>query len=116
MTLNEYQDLARLTAKAQNPDHMAFGLLAEAGEVAGIFQRYHRGDKDYRLFQHGSVAYDLSNYAHLMLTKELGDVLWYLSQLADVLDLRLEDVAAKNIEKLQKRKDAGTIEGSGDDR
>lgn len=116
MTLNEYQDLARLTAKAQNPEHMAFGLLAESGEVAGILQRYHRGDKDYRMFSHGSVAYDLSNYAHLMLAKELGDVLWYLSQLADVLDLRLEDIALKNLDKLAKRKAEGTIEGSGDDR
>lgn len=115
MNLNEYQDLARKTAKAQNPQHMAFGLLSEAGEVAGILQRYHRGDKDYRA-PDGFGGGQLSHYGIAMMTRELGDVLWYLSQLADVLDLRLEDIAQVNIEKLHKRKEAGTIEGSGDDR
>lgn len=115
MNLNEYQDLARKTAKAQNPQHMAFGLLSEAGEVAGILQRFHRGDKDYRA-PDGFGGSVLSFYGLEMMTRELGDVLWYLSQLADVLDLRLEDIAQVNIEKLNKRKEAGTIEGSGDNR
>lgn len=115
MNLNEYQDLARKTAKAQNPQHMAFGLLAEAGEVAGILQRYHRGDKEYRV-PDGYMGSELSHYGIEMMSRELGDVLWYLSQLADVLDLRLEDIALKNLDKLAKRKEAGTIEGSGDNR
>lgn len=115
MNLNEYQDLARKTAKAQNPQHMAFGLLSEAGEVAGILQRFHRGDKDYRI-PDGFGGVVVSHTAVEMIRKELGDVLWYLSQLADVFDLRLEDIALNNLDKLAKRKEAGTIEGSGDDR
>lgn len=115
MNLNEYQDLARKTAKAQNAQHMTFGLLSEAGEVAGILQRFHRGDKEYRI-PDGYGHATLSNIARDMLRKELGDVLWYLSQLADVFDLRLEDIALQNLDKLAKRKAEGTIEGSGDER
>ena len=50
------------------------------------------------------------------ISKGLGDVLWYLSQLAADLDIRLEQVAEDNLEKLFSRQSRGKISGSGDNR
>ena len=48
--------------------------------------------------------------------KELGDVLWYISNLCTELNFNLEDVALQNLEKLKLRASKGKIRGSGDDR
>lgn len=50
------------------------------------------------------------------IKKELGDQLWYIASMCDSLGLKLEDVASANIEKLQGRRDRGTLHGSGDNR
>jgi len=51
------------------------------------------------------------------LEKELGDVLWYIANLAVELDLDLEkNIAQKNIEKLADRQERGVLHGSGDNR
>jgi NTP pyrophosphatase (non-canonical NTP hydrolase) len=50
------------------------------------------------------------------LARELGDVLWYLSQLATEADLDLEEIAEDNLEKLLSRQERGVLRGSGDDR
>ena len=50
------------------------------------------------------------------IKKELGDVLWYLSNLCNEFDFSLEDVALLNLEKLRLRSSRGKISGSGDDR
>ena len=47
---------------------------------------------------------------------ELGDVLWYISALADDLGVTLEEVAKANIEKLQSRMERNKIKGDGDNR
>ncbi|HLN19058.1 MAG TPA: nucleoside triphosphate pyrophosphohydrolase family protein, partial [Patescibacteria group bacterium] len=47
---------------------------------------------------------------------ELGDVLWYTSQLATELGLSLDEIAGKNIEKLYSRMDRGKLNGNGDNR
>ena len=49
-------------------------------------------------------------------SSEIGDVLWYCAALADDLNLTLGMIASQNLAKLQKRKDKGTIGGSGDNR
>ena len=51
-----------------------------------------------------------------LASKELGDVLWYLSQIATELDLDLNEVAAQNLEKLFSRMSRNKISGSGDNR
>ena len=48
--------------------------------------------------------------------KELGDVLWYISQISSELGLSLEDVAKSNLKKLFSRLRRGKIKGSGDNR
>ena len=52
----------------------------------------------------------------LGIKKELGDVLWYISNLCTELNFNLEDVALQNLEKLKLRAAKGKIRGSGDER
>ena len=48
------------------------------------------------------------------LVDELGDVLWYIAMISQELGYLLDDVAYKNIQKLQKRKEENKIKGHGD--
>ena len=50
------------------------------------------------------------------IKKELGDVLWYISNLCNEFNFELEEVALQNLEKLKLRAAKGNISGSGDDR
>jgi NTP pyrophosphatase (non-canonical NTP hydrolase) len=47
---------------------------------------------------------------------ELGDVLWYVAQLASELGYDLDEVASANLDKLASRAARGRITGSGDHR
>ena len=79
------------------------GLVNEAGEVAGKIKKIFR-DKE------GVIAED----DRAALKDELGDVLWYLTQICTELDLSLEEVAEQNITKLFDRLERGVIGGEGD--
>jgi len=104
MTLNEYQKLAAAYRLPKTtPEERVFGVLEEAGEIAGVFKRLLRGDYD-------------DDTAATKLHKELGDVLWYLSQIAEDNEWDLEEVAMANLDKLESRKIRNLIMGSGDDR
>ena len=93
MTINEYQKLAMTTL---NPDldqkdvliNGVMGLCGESGEFIDIVKKWlaqgHELDRE-------------------KLTKELGDVAWYLAETATALDLNLEDIFQANIDKLKKR-------------
>ncbi|NJN79900.1 MAG: nucleoside triphosphate pyrophosphohydrolase family protein, partial [Anaerolineales bacterium] len=81
------------------------GLVNEAGEVAGKIKKIFR-DKD-------GVIGEAEKEA---LKAELGDVLWYLSQVATELDLSLDEIAEANIAKLLDRQARGKIQGDGDNR
>lgn len=118
MKLNDYQNDARKTATGINVEHMAFGLLEEAGEIAGVLKRYYRGDSEYMDPVVAGFCTEgfLSEFAKDRLKAELGDVLWYTAALADTLGFTLEEVAKQNLAKLQRRKAKDMIHGSGDDR
>ena len=109
MNFSDYQSKSRTTAKYPPIGHPVIyptlGLTNEAGEVAGKIKKIFR-DK-------GGVIGEADRDA---LKGELGDVLWYLTQLCTELDLSLEDVAAHNLEKLFSRMERGKISGDGDNR
>jgi len=50
------------------------------------------------------------------ITKEMGDILWYMARLADFLGIPFDDVATTNISKLLDRKKRNKLKGSGDNR
>ncbi len=108
-TFDDYQRESRKTWNVIAMDHAivypTLGLANEAGEVAGKIKKIFR-DKQGRITDEDREA----------LKHELGDVLWYLSQICTELDLTLEQVAEANLEKLFSRLERGQIRGSGDNR
>lgn len=110
MNFDEYQKRASETAGYPEPGGHGFiyptlGLAGEAGEVAEKIKKVIRDE--------GGV---ISDVKRLEIQKELGDVLWYVSEIARQLAIKLDDVATQNIEKLASRKARGVISGSGDNR
>ena len=109
MTFNEYQQEALRFAAVpdviQEFAHRTLGLVGEAGEVAEKVKKIYRDNKG-----------DFSNLDKKDIEKELGDVLWYIATLADMLDISLEDIAVGNISKLDDRLKRGKLGGSGDNR
>jgi len=106
---NDYQRESRKTWNVIAVDHPivypTLGLANEAGEVAGKIKKIFR--------DHGGRITDEDREA---LKQELGDVLWYLTQICTELGLSLDDVASANIEKLFSRLERNQIRGSGDNR
>jgi NTP pyrophosphatase (non-canonical NTP hydrolase) len=120
MTLDEYQKEAKRTAPRSldaypKPVQIAFkhalgfkdgddllktfdvliwgqGLAGEAGEVCDLLKKVHGHGKPYDGDQ---------------LKKELGDVLWYLANLADAHGFTLSEVAQANVDKLRARYPVG---------
>jgi NTP pyrophosphatase (non-canonical NTP hydrolase) len=106
--LSEYQRLSRRTAQYPREAWLAYpalGLAGEAGEVAEHAKKVIRDDA-------GSVGTERRE----QMAKELGDVLWYVAQLASELDLDLDQIAQANLDKLLSRQRRGVLSGSGDDR
>jgi len=104
--LNNYQMQARKFAiypERMKVVYPALGLAGEAGEVADKVKKIYRDDRDDAKF--------LTEIA-----KEIGDVMWYCAVLAEDLGFSLQQIAEMNIYKLQSRKSAGNIVGSGDNR
>ena len=104
-----YQRESRKTWGVIPMDHPivypTLGLANEAGEVAGKIKKIFR--------DRGGVIGEEDRQA---LKYELGDVLWYLTQICTELNLTLEEVAAANLEKLFSRLERGQIRGDGDER
>jgi NTP pyrophosphatase (non-canonical NTP hydrolase) len=109
MNFTEYQQKAKATAKYPVIGHgviyPTLGLTNEAGEVAGKIKKVFR-DKDGIISEETREA----------LKAELGDVLWYLAQVATELNLSLDEIAEHNIAKLLDRQARGKIQGDGDNR
>lgn len=114
MQLNDYQELSKATAKEwANPDttgemdhkttalFLATALNGETGELAEKLKKYVREDDPSYL--EGAEA-------------EIGDCLWYLAQIASLLDVDFDDVAEDNLEKLLDREERDQILGEGDER
>ena len=92
MTINEYQQLAQRTAstKGHNSkiENGILGLCGETGEIADAYKKHlYQGHE----FDRGHMA------------EELGEVCWYVAELATGLGVTLDEVMGRNIEKLRKR-------------
>ena len=109
MTFKEYQKKSRRTAIYPDKDHNfvypTLGLAGETGEVA---------EKIKKVLRDNNGVVDEGRRQEIM--KELGDVLWYIAQLATELGLSLDEIAELNIKKLNSRKKRNKISGSGDNR
>lgn len=93
MTMNYYQQQALRTAREDwaQIDRLilaALGATGEAGEFADMIKKY--------AFHEHDLNQD-------KVIKELGDIMWYVSEAASAMGVTLESVALANIEKLQKR-------------
>jgi NTP pyrophosphatase (non-canonical NTP hydrolase) len=104
-----YQDAAEATAvypnKGDNIYYPALGLAGEAGEVCEKIKKIMR-DQDGELTKENVEQ----------VSKELGDVLWYVSMVAAEINVALSSVAEANLAKLLDRKERGVLKGSGDER
>ncbi len=106
MLLSDYQQRSRSTAvypdAGANLTYPALGLCGEAGEAAEKVKKAIRDDGG-----------ELTPERREALAAELGDVLWYLAQLATEADLDLDEIAEQNLEKLLSRQRRAALHGLG---
>lgn len=136
LDLFEYQTKAMNTCmdSSRNMSYMAFGLMSEVGEFTGkIAKAIRKGNIyigkeiqgnidrssdsdihiDYNAFQYnGQDIIELKKG----LRAELGDILWFVAGIAEVMAWDISEVAQENIAKLASRKERGVIDGNGDNR
>ena len=93
MTINEYQQLAMVTLNKDLDEkdvliNGVMGLCGESGEAIDLVKKWlsqgHELDRD-------------------KLIGEIGDVAWYIAEIATALGVTLEDVLERNIDKLKRR-------------
>ncbi len=106
MDFKEYQKNTKKTAIYPNNMeggfyYPALGLAGEVGELLNKIKKIARDKK----------TPDLED-----IKGEIGDVLWYLSQLSNEFGIDLEQVATENIKKLESRQKRGVLSGNGDNR
>ena len=95
------ESVSSLNAKGANIERLttaAVGISAEGGEFMEIVKKM--------VFQ--GKPWNDDNREHLII--ELGDAMWYVMQACSALDVSLEDVVAKNVEKLKKRYPGGEFD------
>ena len=113
MNLDKYQkraaefDLFETSVDLKAPGFLekVLGIAGEAGEVTDKIKKIIR-DK-------GGYA---SEEDRAEIAKELGDVLWYVANVARYLGVSLSDIAEGNIKKLSSRKNRNKLHGEGDNR
>ena len=106
MDLNKYQIESRKTwlLNYNNDEIRAIlGVCGESGELAEKYKKYLREDISYQEYKE-------------LVRFELGDILYYISRVADNVNSSLNDIAELNLEKINKRKKENKIKGNGDKR
>jgi NTP pyrophosphatase (non-canonical NTP hydrolase) len=91
MIFDTYQEKSKHTVLPQVKDNISYyvmGLAGEAGEVANLVKKQVR---------------DLQRANATEVALELGDVLWYVTRIAEYFGFSLEDIAQMNIQKLAER-------------
>ena len=98
MNFDEYQEATRRTDNSRLPfnQHAAMlimGISGEAGEIVDLWKKH--------LF-HGHEKPDLEK-----IMEETSDLLWYISRLLDLCEIKMDDAAKFNINKLLQRYPSG---------
>ena len=117
MDIKKYQTIIEQTAvypKEIGLAYCALGLAGEAGEVADKIKKLYRDNDLLSLNALGESILIEEN--RLSIAKELGDILWYITAMANELDVDLSEIMQMNYDKLLKRRETNTLHGSGDDR
>jgi len=121
-TFDDYQDRVKETAiylkkvKKRYPDlppeiikilgiSYAANGLGEVGEVQGKIKKIIR-----------DAGGEITDETRKEISKEIGDVMWYIMAICEEFDLRMADVAQENHDKLFSRMERGVLGGSGDNR
>ena len=103
MTIKEYQRKAMRTAtpKCYNTANAALGLTGEAGEVADEVKKcMYQGHP----WQPSKIIEELGDVLlQVVFHASLGDVLWYVTLMAELMNVPLEYIMQANIEKLERR-------------
>jgi NTP pyrophosphatase (non-canonical NTP hydrolase) len=104
LTLKEYQSTARKTQQKPDADVPPviiplLGLAGEAGDLLSEYKKHLRDGAAHRLFKD-------------RIAEELGDVLWYVSDIASRFDLYLDDIAQANLVKVEKRWSSGHVQST----
>jgi NTP pyrophosphatase (non-canonical NTP hydrolase) len=86
MKMDEYQFEAHKTAKSRDVEVFTLGLFGEAGSVASSIKKLKRENTA------AQVVKD-------EIATELGDVLWYVAEIATYYDIQLSEIAERNLEK-----------------
>ena len=121
MTLDQYQLKAMSTCMktSANPLYMLFMLGEEVGELQGKFSKAIRkgwisfDGNELKVNPEISETSDFKEWLDLV-KKEIGDCLWGVAGISDIMKWTLEEVGQGNLDKLAARKQAGTIVGNGD--
>jgi hypothetical protein len=103
-----------------NPLYMLFMLGEEIGELQGKFSKAIRKgmiyfEKNELVFTDKATDKDIAEWEDLV-AKECGDILWGVAGICHVMGWKLENIGQVNLDKLATRKEAGTIDGNGDNR
>lgn len=102
-TFKEYQAKAHTFATYGNMNYPYFALVEEVGEFCGKIAKNMRGDRS-------------AEETQALMQKEVGDILWNLSEICTLNGWSLEQIAEQNIKKLSARQKNGVIKGDGDER
>ncbi len=113
MQFADYQTKSRATAvyfdADQNFIYPTLGLAGETGEVVEKIKKLMRNDLV-------KSAAEIEPEKLAELKKEMGDVLWYLAQLATELNLSFDEIAEENLAKLLSRQERDVLHSAGDNR
>lgn len=108
MELNKYQKEAKKTAVWPSIFGIIYPTLALSGEAGEFSEQVKKMLRD-----DGAV---ITPERRERMIAELGDILWYISAIADELNVNLDDVATENLQKLENRKTRDKIHGDGSNR
>jgi len=85
---NAFKTMAKLPIRDWDEIHMVLGMVTEAGELADVYKKY--------------IAY-INPIDYVNVKEELGDQLWYIANMCNILGWTLEELFDINIAKLKAR-------------